>query len=152
MKKNLRFLNKKHIKEILGLIKKQWSADAELDYVVVMNEEGKIYLVNREIADVPLDNLRIDSLGSYFGQLKNNTLRLSIEGSQIIGTKAKKNVYNMTDDETKRWIMGEDLATNESSEEFVLMKHNNDFLGTGKIKEGKVLNFVPKGRRLKVVV
>jgi len=31
-----------------------------------------------------------------------------------------------------------------------LIKYKNDFLGTGKIKENKVLNFVPKGRRLNI--
>jgi len=29
------------------------------------------------------------------------------------------------------------------------MKFKDDFLGTGKISESKISNFVPKGRRLK---
>jgi len=91
---NLKFLNKKEIKNILDLIRKQWDCDAKLDYVFSMNEKGKIYIVNREISEIDLSKLRISSIGLYFGTLvEGSSLRLSIEGSQLVGPKAKKNVF-----------------------------------------------------------
>jgi len=34
---------------------------------------------------------------------------------------------------------------------FVIIKHNKDFFGSGKFKDGRLLNFLPKIRRLKEV-
>lgn len=149
----LRILNKKQAKEILALIKKQWNADINLDhYAFLKSEKDKIYIVNREIDRIDFQRLRTDSIGMYFAFIKDNKIRLSIEGSQLIGPKAKINVCEITDRQAKSWMLGEDLATKETSEEFVLIKHKKDFLGTGKIKQGKILNFIPKGRRLKAVI
>jgi NOL1/NOP2/fmu family ribosome biogenesis protein len=39
--------------------------------------------------------------------------------------------------------------TNKEYDGFVILKHENDFLGTGKYKNEKILNFVPKARRFK---
>lgn len=149
----LKILNKKKVKEILALIKKQFDAEVNLDdFAFLKSEKDKIYLVNRDIDKIDFQKLRIDTIGNYFAFIKNNKIRLSIEGSEIIGPKAKNNVYELNEEQVKQWMQGIDLETDNTSEEFVLIKHNNDFLGTGKIKQGKILNFIPKGRRLKTVV
>ena len=147
--KRLQILNKKAIKEILALMKKQWNAVVSLDYAFLKDTKDKIYIVNKEFVQVPLDKLRINKIGLYFGQLVHNELRLSIEGSQIVGKEAKKNVLEASKEQSRKWLRGEDLKTNEDVSGFVLIKHDNDFLGTGKFKQGEILNFVPKGRRLK---
>ena len=47
-------------------------------------------------------------------------------------------------------MKGIDISYNGKSG-FVLIKYENDFIGCGKITKDKILNFVPKERRLKVV-
>ena len=148
--KPLKILNKKAVKQILALIKKQWNADIKLEHAVLQNKDNKIYLMNKEFANIDLEKLRINNLGLYFGQISNSELRLSIEGSQLIGSKAKKNILEITQKQSRDWLKGEDLETKEKLKGFVLIKHENDFFGTGKIKENKVFNFIPKGRRLKI--
>ena len=149
----LTLLNKKKTKEILALIKNQFDAEYNFDdYAFFKSEKDKIYIINREIDKIDFSSLRIDNIGMYLAHVKDNKIRLSIEGSQLIGLFAKKNIYELNDQEAEQWIMGEDLETENTSNEFVLIKHNNDFLGTGKIKNNKILNFVSKGRRLKIVV
>ena len=85
----------------------------------------------------------------YFCDLENE-IRLSIEGSQIIGPKAAKNVVEINEEQTKEWLKGEDLEIDGKSNYsgFVIIKHNADFLGTGKYKENKILNYVSKSRRI----
>ena len=161
-KRITRKMNKKQIKPVLEAIKTQWNADIKLDYAFLQNEKGKVFIINKEFADIDLEKLNINSLGLYLGFIKNNRLRLSIEGSQLVGPKAKKNIIELTDSQIQDWLKGEDIETNNKSEEFVLIKNNKDFFGTGKIKphevvpktkgfraEGYILNFIPKGRRLK---
>jgi len=143
----LKILNKKEIKKILSLIKKQWNADVNLDYAFLMNEKGRIFVVNKEIAKVELSKIRINSVGMYFGMVGSEGLRLSIEGSQIVGPKAKNNVLELNEKEAREWLRGEDLLK-KAEKGFLIIKRKDDFLGTGKSTGEKVLNFVSKGRRV----
>ncbi len=145
----MRILNKKAIKAILALIKRQWDTSIDLDYAFLEGRDNKIYLINKEFASLPLERLRINKIGLYFGQLLHNQLRLSIEGSQLVGPKAKKNILEITKEQSRAWLRGEDLSTDQKLKGFVLIRNKNDFFGTGKFKQGKILNFVPKGRRIK---
>ena len=142
---NLKILNRKETKEILGAMREQWGFDGELDYAFLKTEKGRIYIANRELFDIDLSKLKVNSIGMYFGEMKNG-LRLSIEGSQLIGPKAKKNIAELDEKEAKEWLSGIDIGK-EAPEGFVILKHGKDFLGTGRSKEGKILNFVPKTRR-----
>ncbi|MBT4824831.1 hypothetical protein HN695_05010 [Candidatus Woesearchaeota archaeon] len=148
-----KFLNKKQIKEIISTLDKQWGLkEKDFDYVFLINDKNKIFVISQDITEVNFDALRIDSMGSYFAEQKNNELRLSIEGSQIIGKIATKNVIEISDGLTKLWVRGYDIEVNEYKDKenaFVIVKNKEDFYGCGRLKEGKILNHVPKSRRIK---
>ncbi len=144
----LNILPKKKVKEILNIINNQWDADIKLDYGFLMNEKGKIYIISKKVSLVNLENLRINSLGIYFGELKDKRLRLSIEGSLLIGPVAKKNTLELTDQQAKQWFMGDDILFEHEDSDFLLIKNKNDFLGCGIIKNKKLLNHVGKARRI----
>ena len=147
---NLKILNKKETKRILELIKNQWGFEGELDYVFLMSTKNKIYLINKDIANIDTGKIRINSLGLYFAESKTHDIRLSIEGSQIIGQKATKNIIELDQAQARNWIKGNDLEMNSEVHGFAIMKHGKDFLGCGRVSGDKVLNFVPKARRLNV--
>ena len=144
-----KILNSKEVREILKMIKQQWGSEMDLGCGFLEGKDGDIFLMSRDVEKLDLENLHINSLGLYFGQLRNGELRLSIEGSQIVGKAAAKNVVELDDREFKLWLRGEDIEkTAENCSGYVLIKHNKDFIGCGKCKEGKILNFVPKARRV----
>ena len=143
----LKFLNSKETKEILKLIEEQWGAKLKLDYTFARNNKHRVFIVNKDISKIDFSKLRINSVGMYFCDLENE-IRLSIEGSQIIGPKAAKNIVEINESQVRQWLKGEDLEIKGDYDGFVIIKSNNDFLGTGKYKEGKVLNYVNKGRRV----
>ncbi len=147
----LKILNKKEIKNILAIIKKQWDSDVKLDYCFLMNNKNRLFIVNKDIDKVDFSKIRVNNLGLYFGELRNDSLRLSIEGSQLIGKYAKKNILELDDYQLNSWVKGEDFVIESELKGFVLIKNKDDFYGTGKIVEKKLLNFVPKSRRLRVV-
>ena len=45
--------------------------------------------------------------------------------------------------------MGTDIKSEQEFVGFVIIKKNEDFLGCGKYKEGIILNYVSKARRIK---
>ena len=145
---NLKILNSKQLKLIKQIVKKQFDCDYAFDYMVMQNPDQKIYLMNKEYKNIDDSKLKINSLGMYFGQVKNGELRLTIEGSQILGPIAKKNVIEINDGLLKLWIRGHDIEVDNSENGFFIVKHKNDYIGSGKLKQGVLLNFISKIRRI----
>ncbi len=145
-------LNSKEVRALADMVKQQWGcglSGLSESCGFLEGKTGDIFLISRDIERLDLERLRIDSLGLYFGEQKNSELRLSIEGSQLIGKAATKNVVEIDDAEFKDWIRGNDLEKSPSDcSGFVIIRHNSDFIGCGRCKEGKILNFVPKARRV----
>ncbi len=143
-----KFFSRKEVKELLGKMKEQWGFEEDLEYIFMASNKDRLYIANREVFDVSLDKLRVNSIGIYFGELQKGELRLSVEGSQIIGKKAGRNVAELNESQLKAWFKGNDIDVEGNYSGFVLIKHGDDFIGTGKFKEGKILNYLPKTRRL----
>lgn len=160
----LKILNNKEIKEILQLIENQWGAKLKADHVFLKNNKNRVFIVSRDISKIDFSQLRLNSIGMYFCEIDKKGIRLSIEGSQIVGPKSTKNVVELNEEETKRWFRGEDLEKEcKDCSGFIILKHKYqknsseknffvfDFLGNGKYKEGKILNYVGKSRRVNVI-
>ncbi|MEM2144021.1 MAG: hypothetical protein QW279_01565 [Candidatus Jordarchaeaceae archaeon] len=97
-----------------------------------------------------LENQPIESIhyGVYFGKLdKEGKIRLSIEGAQLIGKKAKKNIIEINYDEAEKWMKGENLKIESETQGYVILKWKNYYLGCGELKKGTIKNYVPKDRR-----
>ncbi len=150
MKDSLRILPTKQIKFFKKLIKEQWGADFKDDFVFLMSTKNRIYLAHKDIGKVNLNKLKINTIGMYFAEFRKEKLRLSIEGSQLIGPLAKKNVVELPDVFIIPWLRGIDIAFKAEGSDFVIIKNKSDFMGCGKVMQDKILNFIPKARRLMV--
>jgi NOL1/NOP2/fmu family ribosome biogenesis protein len=147
----LQILNKKEIKKINAVLQDQYGCNLPKEFAVLRNKDGRIYLINRDFSRVMDENLRFDSMGLYLGKIEHNVLRPSIEGSQIIGPTASKNVIEIEDVFVLSWTKGHEIPTREKESKFILIvKNRNDFLGSGKVKNGIILNYYPKSRQLQV--
>ncbi len=146
--KLIKFLSSKELKPIFEFVKSHFGCSFVPEDAWVKNDD-RLYVVSRDVEKIDLSLLRINSLGLYVGEWRHEELRLSIEGSQLFGPHAKKNVIDLSAHELLAWLRGEDMQ--KSGEDgFVIVRYGTDYVGCGKIKEGKLLNFVPKIRRLMV--
>ena len=144
----LHILNTREVKDINKILKRQWRCRLPKRHVYLKNNKKKLYMVNRDISELDEKNLRVDSLGLYIATVKKDFVRLSIEGSQILGPEAKKNVYEMDEEETEQWMSGYDLDIDENLRGPYIIKKDNFYLGCGVAKNKKILNYVPKERRI----
>lgn len=135
-------LNNKEIKEIYSKLESQFGIKCKLDYLFYINKDNKIYLMTKDIQKLDLAQFRINSFGLYFAKLENNTIRLSISGSQLIGNKAEKNVIEA--ENKKEWLEGNNLECNKELTGWFLIKNKEDFLGCGYCKDGIIQNYIPK--------
>ena len=105
----LKILNGREIKETFELIEKQWGAKVKIDYGFLKNSKGRIFIISKDISKIDISKLRLNSVGMYFCEIDSKGIRLGIEGSQIIGPKATKNIVELDEEETRKWFKGEDL-------------------------------------------
>ena len=146
---NIKIFNSREKKRFIEKIKEQYCIkDFDLDYIVLKNNKDRIFLLSNKFKDLDAKNLRINLIGMYFAKLQDNSVRLTIEGSQMIGDKAE-NVIELNKSEIDKWMRGYDIETDKNFSNFAIIRYNNDFYGTGKVKNGKILNYVPKDRQIK---
>lgn len=145
---NLHILNSKEKKNILKHLKDQFGCDLDEDYVFFINPKNRIFVLSGDFSKIDSGSLRINSLGLYFGELYNEELRLSLDGAQLIGRYAKRNIIEVDDEQAGRWMKGEDFEIDSELNGFVIVKNNSDFLGCGKVSGRKLYNYVPKERRI----
>jgi NOL1/NOP2/fmu family ribosome biogenesis protein len=157
---NLKILNSRETKRILEKLEDQYGFDskkAELGFIFLMNKDNRLYILSKDVSRIELDSLKIDSLGLYFGELYKESIRLSIEGAQIVGKIAIRNIIEINHEQMLEWIKGHDIEYTDCGKDFVIVKCKNgvtgkeDILGCGKYKDGKLMNYVSKSRRLVVV-
>lgn len=159
---NLKILNKKESFAIFDEINEQWDSKIDLSsrFVLMQNSKDKYYIANRDVFDFPLEKLRISRIGLYFGELQRDGFRLSIEGAEIVGKSAQKNVIELSDEQVEEWIRGKDVELGKREEltqkysGFLIIKNNSAFYGCGKYKisedfaRASIINFYPKIRRV----
>ena len=108
--RHLNFLNSKDYKEIAKKINEQWDADFSFADFVIKSAKDKIYIISRDLEKIDYKNYNIEQAGLYIAHINDrNEIRLSIEGSQIIGPKATKNVVEINEEQTKQWLKREDF-------------------------------------------
>ena len=132
----------KHVSDQFGVF-------FDKDNHFLMNNEGKVYMVNKDVSLINFEDFFIDKIGLYIGKFQSDGFRPSIEGSQLL-KDATKNVVLLDNDAKRSWMLGMDIDI-VHSDNIVLVRHEGDFLGSGKVKNNKLLTGIPKARRLNEV-
>ncbi len=148
----LKILNSKEIKAINTAMFAQFGCCFG-SFVFLENAKQKIFITNMALSKIDLDQLRVNSIGLYVGEFKDNKMRLSIEGAQLIASNAEKNILELDEAQSKTWMAGLDIPVTKSgfaAGEFIILKHKMDVFGCGKFNGEKIFNYIPKERRLKL--
>jgi NOL1/NOP2/fmu family ribosome biogenesis protein len=91
--------------------------------------------------------IRMETTGLYFANIdKNNEIRLSFDSSNIFS--ATKNILDLNEEQIKEWFKGQDLNIRFKNKGYVLLKYQEKIIGCGKAATDKIINFVPKERRI----
>ncbi|MBI2043398.1 hypothetical protein HYT25_03350 [Candidatus Pacearchaeota archaeon] len=176
----LKILNLQEKKEIEKKLNEQFGVDS-IPGKIVMRGNERLFLYSGSLDEKEIKRLEvatfIERIGIYFAKIEENgEIRLSIEGTQILGKQIKKNTIEIDEKLLEQWMKGseilfEDVNKNitvgseiknslgvggrgigggmEKPKGFVIIKYKGEFLGTGKASEEKISNFIPKNRRLR---
>jgi NOL1/NOP2/fmu family ribosome biogenesis protein len=150
----LKFLNKSEKEKFVRQLNEQFGIKEIHEQIAKLGKE-RIILFSGEVSEKEIQILdrfaRIEGVGVYFAKNdeKTNDIRLSIEGTQLLKSQITKNIFELNEKQAEEWMMGQDLNITTGKKGFYIIKFKDDFLGTGKISENKISNFIPKSRRLK---
>jgi NOL1/NOP2/fmu family ribosome biogenesis protein len=143
-------INAKQKKQLLAALSDAFGYDIPFEYAVFLSGPDKYYFATRDVEQFFDAGLRIERIGVYVGQFQHGEFRLTIEGSQLIGPHATRRVLHITPEQRGEWMLGKDLILvgeqTEAEAMFHIVRCEDDFLGCGKVKNGILLNYVPKER------
>jgi len=165
-------MTRKEKEKIVQLLKKQFGIQ-EVQGLIVQRGEERLFLYQGSLTAPEIWELEktipIERVGTYFAKLipGENEIRLSIEGTHILKDQITENILELTEEQAKKYLKGEELyfdeinylsskSENEIANEpekftrgFKVIKFKEDFWGCGKVSEKKISNFIPKNRRVK---
>jgi NOL1/NOP2/fmu family ribosome biogenesis protein len=144
-------LTSKEKKKLIEQLNNQFGIE-KIEYPIIKfgNDRFRIFTgeLSKDILDALQKELRIETAGLYFAKQEKDGLRLTIDGILLLKNQIAKNIIELDQKQTLEWLKGQELYIKYSNC-FVILKHDNDFLGCGKSTGKKITNFVPKERRLK---
>jgi NOL1/NOP2/fmu family ribosome biogenesis protein len=149
----IQILNSKQRHEIARSLKEQFEISQIPGKIMKLGEE-KLFLFTGDATDEEIKTIEeivpVERLGVYFAKLIHDDVKLSIEGTQILGSQINKNILEVDDEQARKWMEGQELNIKTGHRNFLVIKYKDNFMGCGKASEEKVGNFVPKMRRLKI--
>lgn len=134
------------IEEFVIWFKDRFGGDiSHLKDFFVMSGEKRIRMVSPDSRGI---NGAIK--GIYIAKRTPFGFSLSIEGSQILGRYASRNVVSLNREMAIIWMKGEDIPLEGQDIEkgTVMIKYKWVFMGSGYFDGQKVRNYVPAERRL----
>ena len=153
-------LNKNEKEEMLKMLNEQFGIK-NLDGMIFTNNYEKFFIYQGSFGKEEISKIEksapIEKIGIYFAKIETNRedekrIRLSIEGSQMLGNQITKNIFELNDEQLHEWLKGNEILLDNTEIKpfgFVVISYKGEFLGTGKASENKISNFIPKARRLK---
>ncbi|MBT4446099.1 hypothetical protein HOA92_07150 [archaeon] len=147
-------LRKKQVKEIVQTIQNQFGIDFPIDeYQFYLNSREKIFILkhSEHLESFNFEFIRTDRMGLYFAEYRNSFFRPSMQGVQLLMQVAKEqntevhNTLEITKDQAEEFFKGVDILfpSKENSNALILTFQGTP-LGFAQIKEGRLLNYLPK--------
>lgn len=148
----LKIIEGKELKNFIEKLNEQFGI-TKIPGKVIMRGKERVFLFTGDFTEKELRELEkatfVERAGTYIAKIEERGIRLSIEGSEIFKDQITKNIVELNEEEMNTWMMGHEVLKKSETTGFVIIKYENDMLGTGKASVEKITNFIPKSRRLK---
>lgn len=140
----MRIVTEKERELIIAILRKWFgiSEDIFKGKRVMISRGGRIYLSGCVFNGITEPYY----MGLYIGQLEKDGIRLSVEGAEFVERHASKGILEICEEEMQAWMMGKDLEKDVRG--YVIIRCNHYVLGCGKGTGKRIINFLPRTRRI----
>lgn len=145
---NLTFLNNKQRKELQAKLEK--FGIQELPRHLIQTGKEKIRAFSGEISGEEImsiwNNIHVEGIGLNLLNVSDDEPRITLDGLHLL--KPEKRILELDKKQAEQWMKGKELEI-DSEKGYLVLKYNGDLLGIGKSNSSKIINFLPKERRVK---
>lgn len=145
------FYNSKKRKELIEKLNSQFGVKT---LVPIIFETGR-EKIRGFSGDLTIDEIyalnkitNIEFIGLYLFSQGLEDLRISFDGTTLFKDQFEHNVLLIDDDQLDKWIRGNSLNMSVKKGMYII-KHNDDVFGCGISDGDRIINFVPKERRIR---
>ncbi len=147
---NMKFIKSTEKRKLLSELNAQFGID-ELPFLLIETGKQKIRGFSGTMNKDEIYELsriaNVEVVGTYLVK-REHRLRLSLDATQILSKQVSKNIIEIDDRQLEEWMKGNNLDIVKDNSTYVL-KHGEDFVGCGISDGKKIINFVPKERRIR---
>ena len=151
---SLKILTSGEKKKILASLKENFGIK-ELPYLLIRSGKGKVRAFTgafslEELKQLSI-NLRVEFAGLYALREEKQGYRVSYDGLFLFKDKITEKIIELDDDQATQWLRGKEIQDSsfKGFQGLVALKNRGEIIGTSIAKDGRILNFVPKERRMK---
>ncbi len=150
---NIHFIKSSEKKRILEQLEEQFGIE-KLPYLLIQSGKDKIRAFSGHLSKDEILKMsqlaNIEVIGLYLLR-REHDLRLSFDAVHLLKNQINKNILKISHDEMQAWLRGHNLKieNKDTRTKTLIIKHQDYFLGSGRLKSGFLINHVPKERRLK---
>lgn len=146
----MKFIKSGEKKRIVRELEEQFGI-TKLPYLLIETGKQKIRgfsgtMTKEEIRELG-EIANVEIIGVYLIK-KERKLRLSLDGIMILKDQISKNVVEINDEQLELWLRGKNLDIKKENGVYVV-KYGDDFLGCGISDGKKLINHIPKERRIR---
>jgi NOL1/NOP2/fmu family ribosome biogenesis protein len=135
--------------EVWDFLKTQFGIPHLPGYRLLRSGQKRIRIISKAAFSLVPNVPCAGPAGLYFGEYLPHAIRLTMDGAQLIGSHATKQIVTLSMSQAKAWLQGESIEYKSDQHGYVIVKHNEDILGCGSLSHGILRSYVPKVRRPK---
>src|SRR4030042_6448003 len=147
----MKILRSSEKKRILKQLNEQFGIEKMLHLLLRFGKEKIRAFSGSLSADelITLDTyLRVESAGVYIAKQQEDGIRLTVDGVSLFKEQITKNILELTEEKAQEWFKGQDLLI-QLDKNFKILKYKDELIGCGKSTGERIVNFMPKERRIK---
>lgn len=157
--RTLKFIYKNEKKKIVE--KLGYYGITDLPYLLTLSGKEKIRGYSGILSVNELFELNkavgIELFGLYLFHEYDEGIRLSFDAVHTLKDQIIKNIMELNDEQVEEFLKGREIVLTEKDKEqfkdepkgFKILRHNKEFIGTGKLTSDRITNYMPKERRLR---
>lgn len=142
-------IDQKWESHVWDLLTKHYGIHKIPGYRFVRSGQKRIRLISEAALSLLSEVPYTGTTGLYIGEYSPRGVRLSMDGAQLLGHHASKQIARLTAKEADSWLQGESINYEDEQRGYVIVVHGHDVLGCGNLSQGVLHNYVPKIRRTK---
>lgn len=135
-------VNEEEKEKILKILRERFGVK-KFNYFILKSGKN-IWICSKDIKNFDISELNVMAIGLEFATLKNF---FRIKFSAVSLLKARKNAIELNGEEFLKWLKGE-VFEKDLRDGIYLLEFRNKLVGCTLVQNKKILNFVPKHRRI----